>query len=372
MPATTKTPLGASTTNRKWYLDVDTSTSGVASWVPVLGITNRAPNFDNANLEDDSDFDSGGFQSQTKTAAGWAAQATVARKVTAADATAYDPGQEFLRTKSIGKFGPANSVKVRIYEMEPSGPRVEAYFGVAAVSWQEQGGAEQALDTVQFTLTGQGQLAAIAHPDTGAAIPTIASLQFSGAVTATTIPAAGGTAVRITRQPLPRHDRHHVHRHRRAELHRRVRRHDPGHRAGARRRVGHPRRDQRGRRVRRLPDHLRLMALRDLQAFLEDDGLEYPLLAVAFGGPEQVPGRQDVQGAVTGRQDRPVASRRSPTSASAPTGRRPPPGGPRGAEARRRPGTVAVQAGARPGLRRDARRRREVDGPEDGSRRTPT
>jgi hypothetical protein len=198
MPATTKTPLGASTTNRKWYLDVDTSTSGVATWLPVLGITNFAPNFDNANLEDDSDFDSGGFQSQTKTAAGWAAQATVARKVTAADATAYDAGQEYLRSKSIGKFGPANSVKVRIYEMEPNGPRVEAYFGVAAVSWQEQGGAEQALDTVQFTLTGQGQLAAIAHPDTGAAIPTIASLQFSGAVTATTIPAAGGTAVRIT------------------------------------------------------------------------------------------------------------------------------------------------------------------------------
>lgn len=198
MPATTKTPLGASTTNRKWYVDVDTSTSGVASWVPVLGISNCVPNFDNANLEDDSDFDSSGFQSQTKTAAGWSAQMTVMRKVTAADATAYDPGQEFLRGKSIGKFGPANSVKIRIYEMEPSGPRIEAYYGLASVSWQEQGGAQQALDTVQVTLTGQGQLAPIAHPDTGAAVPTIASLQFSGAVTATTIPAAGGTAVRIT------------------------------------------------------------------------------------------------------------------------------------------------------------------------------
>lgn len=198
MPATTKTPLGASTVNRKWYLDVDVSTTGVASWVPVLGITNLTPNFDNANLEDDSDFDSGGFQSQTKTASGWSAQATVARKVTTADATAYDPGQEYLRTKSIGQFGPANSVKCRIYEMSPSGPRVEAYFGVASVSWQDQGGAEQALSTVQVTLTGQGQLASIAHPDTGSAIPTLAALQFSGVITATTIPAAGGTAVRIT------------------------------------------------------------------------------------------------------------------------------------------------------------------------------
>lgn len=197
MPATTKTPLGASTTNRKWYVDVDTSVSGTSSWVPVLGITNFTPNFDNANLEDDSDFDSGGFQSQTKTAAGWSGTGTVARKVTAADSTAYDPGQEFLRTKSIGKFGPSNSVRVRIYEMEPNGPRVEAYTGTASVSWQEQGGAQSALDTTQFTLTGQGQLAVIAHPDTGAAVPTISSLTAPGAITSATLPAAGGTNVVI-------------------------------------------------------------------------------------------------------------------------------------------------------------------------------
>jgi hypothetical protein len=199
MTATTKTPLGASTTNRKWYMDIDANDGvGTASWLPVLGIVNFVPNADNANLEDDSDFDSSGFQSQTKTASGWSATATVARKSTAADQTAYDPGQEHLRAKAIGKFGPANRVYVRFYEMEPSGPRVEAYYGAAAVSWQEQGGAETALSTVQVTLTGQGQLAQIAHPDTGSAVPTISALQFSGSVTATTIPAAGGTAVRLT------------------------------------------------------------------------------------------------------------------------------------------------------------------------------
>lgn len=198
MPATTKTPLGASITNRKWYVDVDANDGvGTASWLPVLGITNLTPNFDNANLEDDSDFDSGGFQSQTKTASGWSMQLTVARKSTVVDQTAYDPGQEHLRTKSIGKFGPSNSVYVRIYEMEPDGPRVEAYYGRASVSWQDQGGAETALSTVQVTLTGQGELAPIAHPDTGSVVPTIASLTGSGSVTASTLPAAGAKVVTI-------------------------------------------------------------------------------------------------------------------------------------------------------------------------------
>lgn len=192
MPATTHTPLGASTSNRKWYVDVDTNDGvGTAAWVPVLGITNITFNPDNANLEDDSDFDSGGFGSQTKTATAWSAALTVARKVLTSDTTAYDEGQEHLRTKSIGKTGVANSVYVRIYEMEPDGPRVEAYTGHASVSWQPQGGANTALDTVQVALTGQGELAEISHPDTGAAIPSISSLSDD------TLATAGGDQVII-------------------------------------------------------------------------------------------------------------------------------------------------------------------------------
>lgn len=198
MPATTKVPLGASTVAREWYVDVDSNDGvGSPSWLPLLGITNLVFNPDNATLQDDSDYDSGGFGSQTKTGAAWSATATVARKVTAADATSYDPGQEHLRIKSIGQFGPSNSVTIRIYEMTPSGPRVEAYTGKAAVSWQPQGGAETALDTVQVTLTGQGQLAAISHPDTGSAVPTLSTVTVAGA-TAATIPAAGGSMVKIT------------------------------------------------------------------------------------------------------------------------------------------------------------------------------
>lgn len=198
MPATTKTPLGATTLNRDWYVDIDsTPLAGTSTWVPVLGIQNFVPSPDNAGLQDDSDFDSGGYGSQNKTTTAWSATATLLRKVTAADATAYDPGQELLRAASIGKVGAGAVVHVRYYEMTPDGPRVEAYSGYAVVQWAPQGGDTTADNMVAVTLTGRGQLAQVAHPDTGSAVPTISAVQVSGA-TATTIPAAGGSTVRIT------------------------------------------------------------------------------------------------------------------------------------------------------------------------------
>lgn len=197
MPATTHTPLGASTNVTKWYVDVDANDGvGTASWLPILGATNVVFNPDAAHLEDDSDYDSGGFMSQTKTATAWTATMTLARKVLTSDATAYDPGQEHLRTKSIGKVGPSATVTVRIYEMQPDGPRVEAYTGKATVSWQPQGGAMTALDTVQVALTGQGQLAPISHPDTGSVVPTQSAVTLPAGQT--TVHTAGGDTIIVT------------------------------------------------------------------------------------------------------------------------------------------------------------------------------
>lgn len=163
MPATTKVPLGASTTVRKWYLDVNTGTVAAPVWTGVFGITEFKPALE-PNLEDDSDFDSEGYGSDTKTAEKWKVEFKIGRKVTVADATAYDAGQEFLRGKAIGKFGPANSVQIRYYEMEPNGPRIEAYKGLAAVTWSPEGGKMSDLDMVAVALAGQGKLEQITHP----------------------------------------------------------------------------------------------------------------------------------------------------------------------------------------------------------------
>lgn len=164
MPATVKVPLGASTSVRKWCLDVNTGTFAAPTWVGVFGVMEFKPTIE-PKLEDDSDFDSEGYQSETKTAEKWGLEFKVRRGVTAADPTAYDPGQEFLRDKGIGKMGPANTVDIQYYEMEEDGPRVEAYRGFAAVAWSPEGGEMSKVDMVTVKLSGQGKLTPIAHPD---------------------------------------------------------------------------------------------------------------------------------------------------------------------------------------------------------------
>ena len=67
MTATTKVPLGASTLVRKWYLDVNTGSVAIPVWVGVFGLLDFQPVL-NPTLQDDSDFDSGGYKSSTVTA----------------------------------------------------------------------------------------------------------------------------------------------------------------------------------------------------------------------------------------------------------------------------------------------------------------
>jgi hypothetical protein len=162
--STARTPLGAPTTNRKFYCDVDSNLTGTgaATWIGIFGVTE----FQDANeptLQDDSDFESNGFKSQAVTALAASVSLKVKRSTTAADRTKYDPGQEILR-KAGNKVGVDNRVHIRYYEMEPNGPRVEAYEMFATVTWSPDGGGMDALSTVSVTLTGQGERKAITHP----------------------------------------------------------------------------------------------------------------------------------------------------------------------------------------------------------------
>jgi len=190
MPVPTRTPLGASTLVRKWFLDINVGTIAAPSWIGVFGLGEFKPNID-PTLQDDSDFDSEGHKSQAVTALGWALEVKVNRKVSSSAATAYDPGQEALRL-AADQMGPAGVVHVRWYEMTPGGPRAEAYEGFAAVSWTPDGGSMDALDTVTVTLTGRGKRTAITHPEGATVVPTITTL------TPNTAPVAGGTLIMIT------------------------------------------------------------------------------------------------------------------------------------------------------------------------------
>lgn len=163
MPITDKVPLGASTLNRKWYLDVDTSATTTPSWIGVFGIKDFQPAL-GQTMQDDSDFDSDGYGSDTITQQKWSCTATLQRKATAAAPDEYDPGQEALRLAGQD-VGGANRVHVRFYEVNgDDGPAVEAYEGFASVSWNPNGGDQTALSTVAVVLNGQGKRLSIAHP----------------------------------------------------------------------------------------------------------------------------------------------------------------------------------------------------------------
>lgn len=189
MPAIPRAPLGSATTVRKWYLDVNTGTTAAPNWVGVFGVTDFKPSVA-PTWKDTSDFDSGGSKSSTATSREWGAELKIMRKSQGAAPTVYDPGQEALRAKAE-LLGASNSVEVRFYEMESGGPRVEAYQGVVGVEWSPEGGSMEDTDAVSVKLMGQGARAAIAHPDTVAAVPVIYNF------TPITGPAAGGTLVTI-------------------------------------------------------------------------------------------------------------------------------------------------------------------------------
>lgn len=178
MSVPARTPLGASTLNRKWMLDVNTGTLTAPVWTPVRGITSFVPNM-TPTMMDDSDFDSQGYKSQTATALAWDCTFDVSRKTNPAAPTTYDAGQEALRTTSL-TMGISNSIQIRFYEVTNGGPAVEAWQGMVAVQWSEKGGNEDALDQVAVKLIGQGQRVAIAHPASASNVPVILTLSPSG------------------------------------------------------------------------------------------------------------------------------------------------------------------------------------------------
>jgi hypothetical protein len=197
MTAPVITSGGALTVNRKWVLEVNIGSAGSPNWQACEFVQNFVPNTDEANWQDSSTYGDGGYTSQAKTAAAWSANATLMRKIMPGTIT-YGPVQEYLRTKSIGVFGPSNQVQVRFFEFDTNdtagtvSPRVEAYMGYAGVQWAEQGGTLEGASTVQVTLQSQSKLALIAHP-----YPVAGFVPVIDSATPLALLAAGGQLVKI-------------------------------------------------------------------------------------------------------------------------------------------------------------------------------
>jgi hypothetical protein len=165
MTATTKTALGPSTLNRKWFVDLNTGDDTTPVWIPLLGMTEVKPVVE-GSMQDDSDFDGGGWGSNMNSLNRWKVEGKFRRAPQPGSTPpVYDPGQEVLR-EAGGSTGIENVVHCRWYEMEPNGPRVEAYDGFAAVTYTEDGGGVEALSFVSFVLDGRGARNDIPHPAT--------------------------------------------------------------------------------------------------------------------------------------------------------------------------------------------------------------
>lgn len=130
-------------------------------WIPVRAIAEFTPNLD-GKMEDDSDYDSDGYGSQTKTMLEWSLDLKLMRKVGIATSIA-DPGQEKLRLASEA-FGTPGVVHVRWYDRTVGQP--EAYEGYAEVMWQPEGGGTGALAAVKVKLAGKGARKTITNPAT--------------------------------------------------------------------------------------------------------------------------------------------------------------------------------------------------------------
>lgn len=199
MAAPARVVLGANTLNRKWWVDKNTGTHDAPIWTPVAGVGDFKF-VETKTFQKDSDFDSGGADSEIATAYTWSLEFKLRRKVKAADATSYDTGQESIRAACKRTTGLANVIELRWYEMNVDddgdviGPTSEAYRGYVAPQWAEDGGAMDALDTVSVVCKGRGAYEDITHPESADSVPTVTS------ITPNTGAAAGGEAAYIKGQ----------------------------------------------------------------------------------------------------------------------------------------------------------------------------
>lgn len=154
------TPTPETALARRWRLDLNMAATGdPEDWVTVMGITDLTPPFPDPNIEDSSDYESGGWNGNEKTAQGWELSATLNRKIND-QVKVYHPTHEKLRLAAYA-FGSASKVTLRWYDREGF---PEAYTGRGIVKWEPSGGEHTALDQVEVTITGDGAITPITNP----------------------------------------------------------------------------------------------------------------------------------------------------------------------------------------------------------------
>ncbi|MBD3781700.1 MAG: hypothetical protein IE926_01910 [Micrococcales bacterium] len=138
--------------------DGDANYIAIANWTRVRAISDFKPTKD-YKTEDDSDYDSEGWQSESKTGMGWGLEIDLIRKI-GITTRAEDPGQQIIRVKA-DEFPPDDLLEVRWFDRNGG---EEAFQGYVSPQWEDQGGPNTALDKAKAKLMGQGKRNVITNP----------------------------------------------------------------------------------------------------------------------------------------------------------------------------------------------------------------
>jgi hypothetical protein len=155
MPAPDTAPAvaGRSQLANKWALLVDTTPDTTPTWLPCFGISAFSPQR-SYTTQDATDFDSDGWASTVQTQRGWSVTGTFQRKLYAGE---EDEGQKFVRRASET----ATDVHLLYFDRYYG---EESFEGYASPNWEPQGGGATDLESVNFTLNGQGALVPVTNP----------------------------------------------------------------------------------------------------------------------------------------------------------------------------------------------------------------
>lgn len=173
---------------REYRVQINMGTEAVPDWDSgtVFGLISFKPSVE-PNLEDDSDYESEGWNGNTKTAQAWNAELVISHKYNPATGL-YHPVHDKLEAASEA-FGDASRVHVRYFRRSGRGT---GRRGWALVQWEPEAGEHTALDRVTVTLTGDGKLETIPNPANESPAPIVASVSPASG------PAAGGDLVVIS------------------------------------------------------------------------------------------------------------------------------------------------------------------------------
>lgn len=173
---------------KKWLIRINTGSVAAPAWTPLGGMSQYTPRQDVVK-QDGTTFDSGLYKgTQFVVQLGWGGSGTVLR---VRDTAIEDPGQRAIRLNAIPQTPTETPTTLGVQVIDRFGGPDENVQGIAAITWEPQGGGPDAMLTVNFVMDGEGFPTPIANPLAATVFPVVVSASPSGAAVGTQVSIVG-------------------------------------------------------------------------------------------------------------------------------------------------------------------------------------